>query len=49
LLGALRANAKSGRAILMDRRTTFVATAENIEEVTDDEVITAIPSVPCHY
>ena len=40
MLGALRANAKSGRAILMDRRTTFVGTAENIEEVTDDEVIT---------
>jgi len=31
----------------MDRRdTSFVGT---IDEVTDDEVITAIRSVPCHY
>lgn len=47
LISALRSNALEHRAILMDRRTTqFVGTAE---DVTDDEVITAIKSVPCHY
>ncbi len=47
LLTALRTNGQDGRAILMDRRTTrFLGTAE---DVTDDEVITAIKSVPCHY
>lgn len=47
LISALRSNALENRAILMDRRTTqFVGTAE---DVTDDEVITAIKSVPCHY
>ncbi len=44
---ALRENAESDRAILMDRRdTSFVGTAD---EVTDEEVIVAIRSVPCHY
>jgi hypothetical protein len=47
LLAALRSNAEEGRAILMDRRTTrFAGTAD---DVTDDEVITAIKSIPCHY
>lgn len=47
LISALRSNALDSRAILMDRRTTrFVGTSE---EATDDEVITAIKSVPCHY
>jgi hypothetical protein len=47
LIAALRGNAESDRAILMDRRdTSFAGTTE---EVTDDEVITAIRSVPCHY
>jgi len=47
LLTALRSNSQDNRAILMDRRTTrFIGTAE---DVTDDEVITAIKSVPCHY
>jgi hypothetical protein len=47
LLTALRSNAQDNRAILTDRwNTRFVGTAE---EVTDDEVITAIKSVPCHY
>jgi hypothetical protein len=47
LLTALRSNVHEGHAILMNRRTTqFVGTAE---DVTDDEVITAIKSVPCHY
>lgn len=44
---ALRGISDSGRAILMDRRdTSFVGTAE---DVTDEEVISAIKSVPCHY
>lgn len=47
LIGALRGNAENNRAILMDQRnTTFSGTTE---EVTDDEVISAIRSVPCHY
>jgi hypothetical protein len=47
LLMALRGNAERDRAILMDRRdTSFVGTAD---DVTDDEVIVAIRSVPCHY
>jgi hypothetical protein len=47
LISALRGNADSNRAILMDQRdTTFAGTSE---EVTDDEVISAIKSVPCHY
>lgn len=47
LMTALRSNAQDNRAILMDRRTTrFAGTAD---DVTDEEVITAIKSVPCHY
>ena len=47
LITALRGNADRGIAILMDRRdTSFAGTAD---EVTDEEVITAIKSVPCHY
>jgi hypothetical protein len=47
LIAALRGNAEQDRAILMDRRTTgFLGTAD---EVTDEEVISAIKSVPCHY
>jgi hypothetical protein len=47
LLAALRGNGEDGSTILMDRRDTrFVGTAEH---VTDEEVITAIRSVPCHY
>ena len=47
LISALRGNAESNRTILMDRRdTSFVGTSD---DVTDEEVITAIKSVPCHY
>jgi hypothetical protein len=47
LLTALRGNAERDRAILIDRRDTgFVGTTD---DVTDDEVIMAIQSVPCHY
>ncbi len=47
LISALRGNADTGTALLMDRRdTTFSGTTE---DVTDEEVINAIKSVPCHY
>ncbi|HZT82530.1 MAG TPA: hypothetical protein VFA26_20040 [Gemmataceae bacterium] len=47
LIAALRGNAENDRAILMDRRdTSFAGSAD---EVTDEEVIFAIKSVPCHY
>lgn len=47
LVQALRSNADSNVAILTDRRdTSFAGTTD---EVTDEEVITAIKSVPCHY
>jgi hypothetical protein len=47
LIGALRGNAEGGIAILMDRRSTMFA--GTTDEVTDEEVISAIKSVPCHY
>ena len=47
LIDALRGNAQDNLAILMDRRdTSFVGASQ---EVSDDEVISAIQSVPCHY
>ena len=47
LIGALRGNADSGAALLMDRRdTSFLGISD---EVPDDDVINAIKSVPCHY
>ena len=47
LIEALRGNAESNQAILTDQRdTSFVGTTD---EVTDEEVIFAIRSVPCHY
>ena len=40
-------NAEGNRVILTDRRdTSFAGVAD---EVTDEEVISAIKSVPCHY
>ena len=47
LLKALRGNAESDIAILMNRKDTSFAGAT--EEISDDEVISAIKSVPCHY
>lgn len=47
LIAALRGNAEDNLAILMDRRDTSFAGAT--EEVSDEEVISAIQSVPCHY
>ncbi|HEV8063142.1 MAG TPA: hypothetical protein VGP68_24890 [Gemmataceae bacterium] len=47
LISALRGNAERDMPIMMNRRdTSFEAT---VDEVTDDEVIAAIKSVPCHY
>lgn len=47
LINALRGNSQDNLAILMDRRdTSFVGAAE---EISDEEVISAIQSVPCHY
>jgi len=47
LIAALRGNVEDDKAILTDRRdTSFAGTAD---EVTDEEVISAIKSVPCHY
>ena len=47
LIDALRGNAQNNLTILMNQRdTSFVGATE---EVTDEEVISAIKSVPCHY
>jgi len=47
LRAALRGNFETGRALLTDPQdTTFRGSTD---EVTDDEVITAIKSVPTHY
>jgi hypothetical protein len=47
LVSALRGNAENNRTILLDRRDTSFAGVT--DEVTDEEVISAIKSVPCHY
>lgn len=47
LLTALRGNADRGAALLTDRRDTSFAGVS--DDVTDEEVINAIKSVPCHY
>lgn len=47
LIQALRGNADGQAVLRTDRRdTSFVGTSDS---VTDEEVITAIHSVPCHY
>lgn len=47
LLDALRGNSENNLAILMDRRdTSFLGSADDI---SDEEVISAIQAVPCHY
>ena len=47
LIAALRGNTDEESTILMDRRdTSFVGTAD---DVPDEEVISCIRSVPCHY
>jgi hypothetical protein len=47
LVTALRGNVESNQAIMMDRRDTSFVGSSN--DVTDEEVISAIKSVPCHY
>jgi hypothetical protein len=47
LLTALRESADSGRAILTNPRDTSFAGSP--EGVADEEVISAVQSVPCHY
>lgn len=47
LMSALRDNAESGSVILMDPEDTTFAGV--IDDVPEDEVISAIKSVPCHY
>jgi hypothetical protein len=47
LVAALRGNAEQGRVVLLDRRDTSFAGSS--EDVPDEEVISAIKSVPCHY
>jgi hypothetical protein len=47
LITALRGNAETDRTILLNRRdTSFAGLAD---EITEEEVINAIKSVPCHY
>lgn len=47
LIASLRGNAQENRAIIINKLdTSFVGSAD---EVTDEEVINAIKSVPCHY
>lgn len=48
MLFALRGNAEDKLTILTDRRdTSFAGTTEY--DPTDEEVISAIRSIPCHY
>lgn len=48
LMHALRGNAENGLAILTDRAdTSFVGYADDVPG--EEEVITAIKAVPCHY
>ncbi|VTT99306.1 Hypothetical conserved protein OS=uncultured planctomycete GN=HGMM_F33C03C25 PE=4 SV=1 [Gemmataceae bacterium] len=47
LLTALRGNADRGTALLLDRRdTSFAGSAD---ELPDEQVMTAVKSVPSHY
>jgi len=44
---ALLDNAENRCALLMDAKdTSFAGT---VEEISDEEVISAIKSIPCHY
>lgn len=46
LRNALDLNALHGKAMLMDKETNFAGTAD---EVPDEEVVSAVRSIPCHY
>lgn len=47
LINALRGNALDDKVLLMDKDTSFIGSTDDL--ATDDEVINAIKSVPCHY
>lgn len=47
LISALRGNAEKNKAIILSQKDTSFIGSE--DEVTDEEVINAIKSVPCHY
>lgn len=48
LLRALRGNAEDQLAILINRKdTSFAGSADDLPD--DEEVVSAIKSVPCHY
>jgi hypothetical protein len=46
---ALRMNAEANAPLHMDRNTTFLGGDGTAADVTDEEVVNAIRSVPCHY
>lgn len=47
LITALRGNAEGNRVLLLDRRdTSFAGSAD---ELPDEQVMTAVKSVPSHY
>ncbi len=47
LITALRGNADRGIALLLDRKDTgFAGTAEDLP---DEQVLTAVKSIPSHY
>ena len=47
---ALLNNEQRGGALLMNHETSFVGETTDInDELTDEEVINAVKSVPCHY
>jgi hypothetical protein len=45
--GALRENAESNKPLMMDPLTTGWRPGE--DEITDEQTIDAIKSIPCHY
>lgn len=49
LSDALFENAHHGKPILMSDKDTSFLKSIGEDEVTDEEVIAAIKSVPCHY
>jgi hypothetical protein len=46
LTKGLKANVEQDQYLKIGRDTSFAGTAD---EVSDEEVVTAIRSVPCHY
>jgi hypothetical protein len=46
LVSSINKNAMEGTAIFMDRKTTEF---RKNEDIGDEEVVSAIRSIPCHY